>query len=85
MDYFDFYIMHAQNAENFEHFKKCRAYETAFDLKNEGKIRHVGISFHDKAEVLEKILCTYPQIEIVQIQFNYVDYNDPAIESKKML
>ena len=83
VEYFDFYLMHSQNAENFEHFKKCRAYETAFDLKNEGKIRHVGISFHDKAEVLDKMLCTYPQIEIVQIQFNYVDYNDPAIESKK--
>ena len=41
------------------------------------------ISFHDKAEVLEEILKEYPQIEIVQIQFNYVDYEDPAVESRK--
>ena len=52
-------------------------------LKAEGKIRHVGISFHDRAEVLEEILTTYPQIEVVQIQFNYVDYDDPAVQSRE--
>lgn len=83
VDYFDFYLMHAQSAEIFRHFKSCRAYETAFDLKAEGKIRHVGISFHDRAEVLEQILTEYPQIEVVQIQFNYVDYDDPAVQSRK--
>ena len=39
----------------------------------------MGISFHDRAEVLEQILTEYPQIEVVQIQFNYVDYEDPAV------
>ncbi len=84
VEYFDFYLMHAQNANNFEHFKKCRAYETAFELKKEGKIRHVGLSFHDRATVLDKILTTYPEIEIVQIQFNYVDYEDSPAESRKV-
>ena len=60
-----------------------RAYETAFALKKEGKIRHVGISFHDRAEVLERILTEYPEIEVVQIQFNYVDYDDPSVQSRK--
>ena len=83
VEYFDFYLMHAQNASNFEKFKKCRAYETAFDLKKEGKIKHVGISFHDKSEVLDNILTTYPEIEIVQIQFNYVDYDDASVQSRK--
>ena len=84
VEYFDFYLMHAQNATNFEKFKECNAYETAFKLKEEGKIKHVGLSFHDKAEVLDKILTTYPQIEIVQIQFNYVDFEDPGVQSKKV-
>lgn len=83
VDYFDFYLMHAQNAEYFKNFKDCRAYETAFALKEEGKIRHVGISFHDRAEVLEQILTEYPQIEVVQIQFNYADYEDAAVESRR--
>ena len=83
VDYFDFYLMHAQNREYYEAFKSCRAYETAFELKAEGKVRHVGLSFHDKAEVLDQILTEYPDIEIVQIQFNYVDYDDPGIQSRQ--
>ena len=84
VDYFDFYLMHAQSVENFAMFKERRAYETALELKAEGKIRHFGISFHDKAEVLEQILTEYPQIEVVQIQFNYADYDDPAVQSRKV-
>lgn len=83
VEYFDFYLMHAQNARNFEQYKSCRAYETAFELKKEGKIKHVGLSFHDSAEVLDKILTTYPEVEIVQIQFNYLDYEDPGVQSRK--
>ena len=83
VDYFDFYLMHAQNADNFKKFKACRAYETAFALTAEGRIRHVGLSFHDRAEVLDQILTEYPQIEVVQIQFNYLDYDDIAVQSRK--
>ena len=83
VDYFDFYLMHAQNADNFKKFKACHAYETAFALKAEGRIRHVGLSFHDRAEVLDQILTEYPQIEVVQIQFNYLDYDDIAVQSRK--
>jgi predicted aldo/keto reductase-like oxidoreductase len=83
VSYFDFYLMHAQSEDHFAYFKKCRAYETALELKEKGKIKHFGISFHDRADVLEKILKEYPQIEVVQIQFNYVDYEDEAVESRK--
>ncbi len=83
VDYFDFYLMHSQGERNLPHFKACHAYETAFQLKREGKIRHVGISFHDRAEVLENILREYPDIEVVQIQLNYLDYNDPAVQSRR--
>ena len=77
------YLMHAQNAREFVKFKECQAYETAFQLKAEGKVRHVGISFHDRAELLEQILTEYPQVEVVQIQFNYVDYDDLAVQSRR--
>ena len=83
VEYFDFYLMHAQDRNNFEKYKRCRAYETAFALKAEGKVSCVGLSFHDKAEVLERILSTYPEVDAVQIQFNYVDYEDPSVESRK--
>lgn len=81
VDYFDFFLMHAQSAKNYPHYKACRAYETAFALKREGKVRHVGISFHDTPEMLDRILTEYPEIEAVQIQFNYLDFDDPAIQS----
>ena len=84
VDYFDVYLMHAQNVAEFEKYKKCHAYETALQLKEEGKIRHFGISFHDKAVVLDQILTEYPQVEIVQIQFNYLDYEDPSVEARKV-
>ena len=84
VDYFDFYLMHAQDRNNYQKYKRCRAYETALELKREGKIRHFGISFHDKAEVLDMILNEHPEVEIVQIQFNYVDYDDASVESRKV-
>ena len=85
VEYFDFYLMHAQNKDVFEKYKRCRAYETALELRDEGKIRHMGLSFHDKAVVLDQILTEYPQVEVVQIQLNYVDFEDPSVESRKCL
>ena len=83
VEYFDFYLMHAQNAVNFEQYRRANAYETAFALKREGKVRHVGISFHDSAEVLDRIHTTYPDIEAVQLQFNYLDFESPEVQSRK--
>ncbi len=83
VEYFDFYLMHAQNKNNFVQYKSARAYETALALKAEGKIKHLGISFHDTAEVLDMILTEYPQIEVVQLQFNYIDYEDEGVQSRK--
>ena len=84
VDYFDFYLMHAQDHDNYQKYKRCRAYEIGWQLKQEGKIRHFGISFHDKADVLDMILTEHPEVEVVQIQFNYVDYEDASVESRKV-
>ena len=84
VDYFNFYLMHAQDKNNYPKFKRCKAYETACKLKDEGLIRHFGISFHDKAETLDMILTEHPEIEIVQIQFNYLDYESASVESRKV-
>jgi len=81
VEYFDYYLMHALTSEHYKKFMCCNAFEAAIKLKSEGKIKHIGISFHDKAAVLEEILAQHPEVEVVQIQFNYVDYDDPGIES----
>ena len=83
VDYFDYYLMHAQNRDNYKKFMRCEAYDVAKELKEEGKIKHIGISFHDTADILEMILEEHPEIEIVQIQFNYMDYEDAGVQSKK--
>ena len=84
VDYFDFYLMHAQDHDNYQKYKRCRAYEIGWQLKQEGKIRHFGLSFDDKADVLDMILTEHPEVEVVQIQFNYVDYEDASVESRKV-
>ncbi|TCL57545.1 hypothetical protein EDD76_10880 [Kineothrix alysoides] len=81
VEYFDYYLMHALNSDYYAKYVECHAFETVKQLKEEGRIRHIGISFHDKAAVLDKILSEQPDIEVVQIQFNYADYDDPGIES----
>ena len=81
VDYFDFYLMHALTARYYKKFEAANAFEIAKQFKAQGKIKHIGISFHDKEDVLEKILNEHPEIEVVQIQFNYADYDDPRIRS----
>ena len=83
VEYFDFYLMHALSAARMDQYEGARAFEIALELKAEGKIRHLGMSFHDKAEVLDQILTKHPEIEVVQIQFNYVDFEDEKVESRK--
>lgn len=85
VEYFDFYLLHAQDRNKFAKYKACRAYETAFELKAEGKVRHVGLSFHDTADVLDQILTEYPALEVVQIQLNYADWEDPNVQSRACL
>ncbi len=84
VDYFDFYLMHSQSDKVYKYFQDRHAYEEAYRLKEEGYIRHFGISFHDKAEMLEKILTEHPEIELVQIQLNYLDFDDLSVESGKV-
>ncbi len=84
VDYFDYYLMHGLNRDSFREFKRIGAFEEVFGIMKEGGFRHFGISFHDDAEVLEQILTEYPQIEVVQIQFNYLDYRNRAVDSKRV-
>lgn len=82
VDYFDYYLMHAMSRERFARFKALGVPEVLQALKAEGKIRHMGMSFHDTAAVLDEILTDCPAIEVVQIQFNYLDYEDEKVQSR---
>lgn len=84
VDYLDFYLMHGMNRGEFARFKDLHVYEFMQELKAQGRIKHFGMSFHDKAEILEQILTEWPLIEVVQIQFNYMDYYDAAVDSRRV-
>jgi len=81
--YFDFYLLHNVGAENFERTKALGGFEFLKQLKQEGKVKYTGFSFHDTAEVLDKILNEYPEIDFVQLQINYLDWDSHAIQSGK--
>lgn len=81
LDYFDFYLMHCQESRNYSKYQECRAYDVAFELKKQGKIKHLGFSFHDRTDLLEQILNDYPEVEFVQLQFNYLDYGSEDVQS----
>ncbi len=81
VDHMDMLLMHAQNVATYEKYQRHHAYEHAAAFKAAGKTCHVGISFHDSPEVLERILDDHPEIEAVQIQFNYADMHNGAVKS----
>ena len=85
VEYFDFYLMHAMSGARYDKYVNCRAFDIARELKAEGKIRHIGMSFHDTPEVLDQILTEQPCIEAVQIQFNYLDAYSPSVQGMACL
>ena len=82
VDYFDFYLFHCMNHEGYEKHLKCNSFEIVKKLKEQGKIKHIAMSFHDTAEFLDKVLTEQPFMEAVQLQINYLDYDDPTVQSK---
>ena len=82
VDYFDFYLFHALGRVSYEKHKNCNTFEHVKKFKEEGKIRHIAMSFHDTADALDMILTEQPYIEAVQLQINYLDYDDPTVQSK---
>ncbi len=83
VDYLDYYLVHALNEERFNLAKQLSVFDHLIKYKNEGKIKHIGISFHDSSKVLDKILSEKKDvIEVVQLQINYLDWESQAIESR---
>ena len=81
VDYFDFYLCHALNKEDFAKFKEFGAIDFLFAKKKEGKIKHLGFSFHDTPEVMEKIFSEYDW-DLCQIQLNYFDWDYQRAEEQ---
>ncbi len=83
VDYFDVYLMHAMNAERFERAKNWGCYEYMQQMRSEGKAKKIGFSFHGSPELLEEMIQTWPDVDIIQLQINYIDWENPSVQAKK--
>ncbi len=82
--YFDYYLLHNLGQNRTKVFDEFDLWRFAFDMKDQGKIRHVGFSFHSTAEELEAILTAHPEAEFVQLQINYADWENNDVQSRKV-
>ncbi len=80
--FFDFYLLHNLGETRTGFFDRFDIWDFLSKKKQEGLIRHLGFSIHDKAQVLDKILTEHPEMEFVQLQINYADWDNPRIESR---
>jgi hypothetical protein len=83
VEYFDFYLLHALDKERAAKADELGGFAFSQRMKTEGKIRHIGFSFHDTAEVLDDILTRHPELEFVQLQINYYDWDSKNVQSGK--
>ena len=81
VEYFDNYFFHAMRTNYHEKYTRTNAFSIVKQLKEEGKIRHIGMSFHDSPAFLRWVLENHEEIEMVQLQFNYADADNPDVES----
>lgn len=74
-DYVDYYWLHAVNGEMYQKVQRLGLVEELMKLKEKGKAKHIGFSYHDSPELLDKILTDHPEFEYVQLQLNYFDWD----------
>lgn len=83
-EYFEYFLLHNVNGIRYEReIKECHMFEHMQQWKKDGKIRHIGFSYHDSADNLDKILSEHPEVEFVQIALDYIDWNAYLIQAKK--
>ena len=80
--YFDYYLLHALMANNVDKYEEFGLWDFVRELKANGTIRHYGFSFHDSPELLDKLLTEHPDVDFVQLQINYADWENPEVQSR---
>lgn len=84
-DYVDFYLLHNVGGKRTRVFDEWGMWDFALKAKEDGLIRHVGFSMHDGPETLDRVLTDHPEMEFVQLQVNYLDWEDPVTQSRRCM
>lgn len=84
-DYVDYYLLHNVGGKRTAKFDEYGMWDFAQEQKVAGKIRYVGFSIHDDAECLDRLLTAHPEMDFVQLQVNYLDWDDPKFDAKRLM
>ena len=82
-DFFDYYLLHDVEANTYPKFEKYDCFTWLQEKKRAGLVHHMGFSFHDTPELLDEVLTAHPEMEFVQLQLNYLDWESPWIQSRR--
>lgn len=83
VDYFDYYLIHDVGLDHYKVYTELDCFNWLIDKKEKGLVKHIGFSYHDNAELLDKVLTEHPEMEFVQLQINYLDWDSEGIQSRK--
>jgi len=82
VDYFDYYLLHSITAENYPKYEELDCFSWILEKKAQGLVKHAGFSFHDGPELLDEVLTKHPEMDFVQLQINYLDWEDRQVRSR---
>lgn len=80
--YFDYYLLHAIMENNYKKYEKFHLWDFAAEQKEKGVLKHIGFSFHAGPQLLDQILRDHPEVDFVQLQLNYADWENPSVQSR---
>lgn len=82
-EFFDYYLLHDIGVQHYEIYKELDCFNWLVEKKKQGLVKNIGFSFHDNAELLDKVLTEHPEMEFVQLQINYIDWDSEGVQSRK--
>lgn len=82
-EYFDYYLIHDINTQHYEIYNNLDCFNWIVEKKKQGLVKNIGFSFHDNAEFLDRVLTEHPEMEFVQLQINYLDWDSEGVQSGK--
>lgn len=83
VEYFDYYLLHDIGTHHYEIYKELDCFNWLVEKKKQGLVKNIGFSFHDNAALLDKVLTEHPEMEFVQLQINYLDWDSEGVQSGK--
>ena len=83
VEFFDYYLLHDINAHSLDVYNALDCFSWIREKKAQGLVRHIGFSFHDGADLRDRVLTEHPEFELVQLQINYLDWDSAGVQSRK--